>query len=158
MLILNSRTIGSNVAARITEIQRLKSISREQIANSMSRSVPGLNKLLYDLRDGKIGLENLVGLANALEEPLTELFKDPTTKAGEDYTMFIRRLLNTTKSMETGKKFELKDILPELWPALHHPEKQDFGRRFFRDVNNGIFPSVKYVRKKPNNHAEYIII
>ncbi|MDR3600859.1 MAG: DUF1413 domain-containing protein [Desulfosporosinus sp.] len=158
MLIQDPKTVGSNIAGRISEIQKLKNISREQISNSMSRSVPSLNKLLHDLRDGKIGLENLVSLANALEEPLLELFKDPPVMAKEEYAMFIPRLLNTTNSMKTGQKFELKEILTGLWPALLHPEKQEFGRRFFRDVNSGIFPRVKYVRKKPNNHAEYVII
>ena len=74
------------------------------------------------------------------------------------YDVFTKRLSKTTNGMGPGIKFELKEILCELWPALQHPEKQEFGRRFFRDVTGGVFPHVKYVRKKSNNHAEYITI
>jgi len=157
-IILEPKVVGVQVVERIAEIQKIKQISREQIANSLSRSVVSLNKLFYDLKEGKISLENLVRLSGALNEPISELFRAPARNK-EGYDMFTKRLLTTTNSMQSGQKFELKEVLTGLWPALEHTERQEFGRRFHRDVMTGnVFPRVQFVRKKGNNHAEYTIV
>jgi len=137
-------------------LQRVKNITREEIAAFLGRSVSSLNKLLFDLKDGRINLVNLINLANAINVEVIEFFKESNAK--EEENMVERQIATITSSMHPGTKFGLKDILAaSIWPLLSYPERQKQGKLFYRDVKDGKYPHIRFVRKKGNNHAEYVI-
>lgn len=146
--------IGQQLYDKVDEILKNKSLTRADIANSIGRSITSFNKLLYDLRNGKISLKNLIIITTALDVELSDFFKISTI-IKEEKEMYRTLILSTVNPMASRTKFELKEILSSVWSTLSYPDRQRLGKQFNQDVLSGLYPMIKFIGKKSNNHAEY---
>lgn len=146
--------IGQQLYDKVDEILKDKSLTRTDIANSIGRSITSFNKLLYDLKVGKISLKNLIIITTALDVELSDFFKISTI-IKEEKEMYRTLILQAVNPMTLGTKFELKEILSSVWSTLSYPDRQRLGKQFNQDVLSGLYPMIKFIGKKSNNHAEY---
>ena len=161
MIFINSidektKQIGEQLYNGIDQILRDGNKTRSDLARKLERSATSLNKLLYDLRAGRSSLKNLVLLSVALDFELSAFFEKCANIKEDKKTMYNQIITNAINNMPPGTRFELKELFsPSVWNPISYPDRQSFGRDFNRDVLAGMYPRIRFIGKKSNNHAEY---
>mgnify|MGYP000850954270 FL=1 len=133
-------------------------MSKAQLAEKLERSQPSLNKLLYDLRLGKLTLKSIVQLTNALDVEISYLFEKKYSKREVNYSMWKTRIQKVVNALPKGAIVELNQILAAYWAGLSNPQKQQLGKWFYNDVICGGFSNVRFHHKNSANHAYYQIV
>lgn len=150
--------LGQQLYNSLELILEEKSISRSQLAERLDRSQSSLNKLLYDLKLGKLTLKSLLVIANAIDVDITYIFEKKHIKQEVDNSMWKTRIQNTINILPIGAIIELNQILAAYWTTLTNPQKQQLGKWFYSDVLAGTYPNIKFHHKNSANHAYYEII
>lgn len=150
--------LGQQLYNSVELILEEKSISKGQLAERLNRSQPSLNKLLHDLKLGKLTLKSLLIVANAIEVDINYIFEKKYNKQEVNYFMWKTRIQNVISTYPIGAMIELNQILAAYWTPLTNTEKQQLGKWFYSEVLAGNYPNIMFHHKNSANHAYYEII
>lgn len=69
--------------------------------------------------------------------------------------MYNYTLDHSINTLPSGTPFKVKDLDKPYWHSFTDTDKRLLGKEFFKDVNNTVYPNVKFVRKNSANCAIY---
>lgn len=119
-------------------------------------SEEALKKLAFKAR--KLGMNRQNFIEKILTEYCAEINLEKSTKTVSYVSKAILDLIRENiLKLKLGSEISLKDLVgKEEWGKLDDPTRRNFGKEFFRGVDNREFSHLKSGRKKSNNEQQYL--
>lgn len=145
--------LGTMIVDRVNDELLRKNLTHSDLASQMGCTKVTLSRIMAKARAGTIGMSQLLWIADTLQLPVSYLIPDKLEEV-ECMDSIIRRSL---RRFAIGEVVELPDILGDTWRGMEVGPRLSLGKRFNRDVIDGLYPGVRFIGKGTNNHAKYQI-